>query len=71
MSIEQTTDAIVVRLPLNVKLDIEEVQRFLNYLRYKELVSKSKATQDQIDELAKSVNAGWWAKNKNRFLPDE
>ncbi len=71
MSIEQTTDAIVVRLPLNVKLDIEEVQRFLNYLRYKELVSKSKATQDQIDELAKSVNAGWWEKNKKRFLPTE
>lgn len=71
MTIEQTADAIIVRLPLNININIEEVQRFLNYLRYKELVSQSKATQEDVDKLAKEVNKGWWEKNKHRFLPDE
>lgn len=71
MTIEQTADAIIVRLPANININIEEVQRFLNYLRYKELVSQSKATQEDIDKLAKEVNKGWWEKNKHRFLPEE
>lgn len=71
MTIEQTADAIIVRLPVNINLNIEEVQRFLNYLRYKELISQSKATQEDVDKLAKEVNKGWWEKNKHRFLPEE
>jgi hypothetical protein len=31
------------------------------------LVGKSKAKQEQIDELAKEVNKGWWERNKDRF----
>jgi len=49
--VEQKSDSIVVTLPVNVDIDIEEIQRFLKYLRYKELVSKSKATQEEIDRL--------------------
>jgi hypothetical protein len=43
----------------------------LNYLRYKELVAKSQATPDDVDELSKEVNKSWWEKNKDRFLPGE
>ena len=50
MTIERTADAIIVKLPTNT--DIEEIQRFLNYLRYKEIVAKSQATQDDVDKLA-------------------
>jgi hypothetical protein len=69
MTIERTADAIIVKLPTNI--DIETIQRFLNYLRYKELVAKSVATQEDVDELAKEVNKSWWEKNKDRFLPGE
>jgi hypothetical protein len=68
MIIEQTADSLVIRLPL--RQNMEEVQRFLNYLRYKELIAESKATQSEIDHLAKSVNQNWWAQNKQRFLPE-
>ncbi|MBL7790898.1 MAG: hypothetical protein JNK77_01145 [Saprospiraceae bacterium] len=68
MTIERTADAIVIKLPLD--FNIEEIQRFFDYLRYKELVSKSKATQEEIDNLAKEVNSQWWQENKHRFLPD-
>jgi hypothetical protein len=68
MTIERTADAIIVKLPTNI--NIEEVQRFLSYLRYKEIVASSTATQDEIDELARDVNKSWWEKNKHRFLPN-
>ncbi len=67
MTIERTADEIIVKLPTNV--NIEEIQRFLDYLRYKEIVAKSTATQEDADKLAREVNKSWWDKNKNRFLP--
>ncbi|GAB4488650.1 MAG: hypothetical protein OHK0019_05200 [Saprospiraceae bacterium] len=69
MTIERTADAIIIKLPTNI--NIEEIQRFLDYLRYKEITAKSKATQADADELAKAVNKSWWEKNKSRFLPEE
>jgi uncharacterized protein YdbL (DUF1318 family) len=67
MTIERTADGIIVKLPTNT--NIEEIQRFLNYLRYKEIVAKSKATQEDVDKLARAVNKSWWEHNKHRFLP--
>lgn len=69
MKVERTAEELIIKLPLN--FNIEEVQRFINYLRYKEIVGKSKATQEDVDELAKSTNKSWWEKNKGRFLPEE
>jgi hypothetical protein len=54
MIIERTKNEILVRLsPLTNTSDLQDL---LNYLEYKELVSKSKASQSDIDELAKQVN---------------
>jgi hypothetical protein len=69
MTIERTADAIILKLPPNI--NIEEIQLFLNYLRFKEIVAKSKATQEDVDQLAREVNKSWWEKNKQRFLPEE
>lgn len=68
MTIERIADEIVIRVPAS--LDIERVQQFLNYLTYKELVSESRATQEEIDQLARDVNKSWWAKNKHKYLPE-
>jgi len=67
MTIERTFNSIVVSFPSSVNL--EEVQRFLNYLRYKELTAQSKATQADADTLAREANKKWWEKNQHRFLP--
>ena len=69
MTVERTSKEIIIKLPLSV--NIEEIQRFLNYLRYKELSSKSQASQEDADTLSKVVDQGWWEKNKDRFLPEE
>ncbi len=38
MTIERTAESIIVTLPAS--FDITEIQRFLDYLRFKEIVSK-------------------------------
>lgn len=69
MTIERTAESIILKLPIDIS--IEEIQRFLNYLRYKELTKKSQASQNDADELAREVNTNWWQKNKHKFLPNE
>ena len=68
MTIERTAENIVVTLPAS--FDIKEIQRFLDYLHFQEIVAKSKATQKEIDELARLVNKSWWEKNRNLYLSE-
>jgi hypothetical protein len=44
------------------------LQRLIDYVKYLEATSKSKAKQSDIDKLADQVNSGWWAKNSKRFI---
>lgn len=66
MVIERTSDEVIIRLPASV--DTADLQRFIDYLIYKEATANSKATQEQIDRLAKKVKEGWWEKNRKRFI---
>ena len=47
--------------------DIFGIQRLIDYAKYLEATSKSKAKQSDIDKLADEVNQNWWEKNKHRF----
>lgn len=53
MIIERTNNEILVRL--SPQTNTSDLQDILDYLEYKELVSKSNAKQSDIDELAKEV----------------
>jgi predicted trehalose synthase len=66
MVIERTDTEVIIRLPSTV--DTEGLQRLVDYLVYKELTSKSKAKQADVDKLAKQVKKGWWNKNRSRFI---
>ncbi len=59
-------DQVIIRLPANV--DTEGLQRLVDYLSYKEVTSKSKAKQSDVDKLTKGVKKGWWTKNRSRFI---
>lgn len=67
--VERTEKEILIKLPLNT--EIADIQQILNYFEYINLVNKSQATQEQIDDLAREVNKGWWEKNKERFVGKE
>ncbi len=44
--------------------DLVGLQRILDYVKFREIASKSKATQAQIDELARESKSSWWEKTK-------
>lgn len=56
---------IVITISSNV--DMFGIQRLIDYGRYLESTSESKAKQADIDKLADEVNETWWNKNKHRF----
>jgi hypothetical protein len=66
MIIERNKKEVIIRLPASVNTD--DLQDFIDYARYKELTSKSKATQKEIDKLADQINKDWWTENRKRFI---
>lgn len=54
MIIERRKKEILVRL--SHLTNISDLQDMIDFLNYKELVSKSKAKQSDIDELSRQVN---------------
>ena len=66
MIIERTNTKILIRIPNTI--DIDGIQRAINYIRYKELTADSIAKQEDVDQLADEINKNWWEKNKDRLL---
>lgn len=66
MQIERTNKEILIRL--SSETDLVGLQRILDYLKFREIVSKSKASQKQIDEISTESKKSWWNKNKSRFI---
>ncbi len=65
MQIERTNNEILIRLSAGT--DLVGLQRILDYIKFREITSKSKAKQKEIDELANESKVSWWNKNKNKF----
>jgi predicted trehalose synthase len=57
-----------ILISLSSGTDIFGIQRLIDYAKYLEATSQSKAKQSDIDKLANEVNTNWWNKNKHRFL---
>ncbi|MBM3436008.1 MAG: hypothetical protein FJY07_07330 [Bacteroidetes bacterium] len=66
MVIERTKEEVIIRLPANV--DTGDLQALLNYLRYMEITSGSKASQKDVDDLIRAVKKGRWSKNRNKLI---
>lgn len=66
MEIERKDNEILIRVASTT--DLTGLQRILDFIRFREIASKSKLSQEQIDELAKESKASWWEKNKSRFI---
>ncbi len=66
MFIERTAKEIIIRLPASV--DADDLQEFLDYARYKELVQGYKVPQKVVDQLAADVNRTWYKTNRKRLI---
>lgn len=70
MVIERTSTETVIRIPTDM-MTYMEVQDLLDYLFYRDITRKSKATLKDANRLAKSVKKGWWEANKDKLMKDE
>lgn len=66
MEIQRTDKEILIRVSADT--DLTGLQRILDYIRFREIASRSKVTQEQIDTLAKEVKESWWTKNRDKFM---
>jgi hypothetical protein len=66
MLIERTKNEVIIRLPAYV--NTEGLQRFIDFLCYKEATAKSQATQEEVDKLAKEVKKDFWTKNRSKYI---
>lgn len=66
MIIERTDKEILIRIPSSV--NIEGVQRLIDYIKYQEATSASQASQKNADSLAEEAMAGWYKENKDSYL---
>ena len=66
MIIESNDNEIIIRISPNVNL--EEIQQSLDFIRYKEIISKSKGTQKNADDLAEQSKNDWWKENKAKYI---
>jgi len=62
MQIERTRDEVIFRLPADT--DIDDLQAIADMLTYKELTTKFKVSQEEVDDLVKEVKKGRWAETK-------
>jgi hypothetical protein len=63
MTIERTEDEIIIRIPADIYND--DIQDMIDLIKFKEISSKSQATQEQIDELSKDISKSIWKKMIN------
>lgn len=67
MLIERTKNNQIT-ITMSSTVDSFGLQRLIDYMKYLEATSKSKAKQSDVDKLADDINASWWKKNQKRFI---
>lgn len=65
MIIERTDKEIIFRVPAST--DIDELQDLADFLEFKEIAKKSKASQKDVDALVKQIKKGRWSGHKNKL----
>jgi len=55
MKITNTKNELLISIPKGL-MDISEIQRFIDLIRYKTIISKSQATEEQIEEVTNEIN---------------
>ena len=67
MLVERTDDNRIV-ITLSSSIDSFGLQRLIDYIKYLEATSGSKARQEDVNKLADEVKASWWDNNCKRFF---
>jgi hypothetical protein len=66
MTIEQTNNELIFRLPIDI--GYEKLDNIIRYLKYLEAVKDSKATDEEANIIADESKKRWWAENKYKYI---
>jgi hypothetical protein len=55
-------------ITMSSSVDSFGLQRLIDYIKYLEATSKSKAKQADVDKLANEINQTWWEQNRHKFI---
>lgn len=67
MNVTRQNNEYIISIPDNI-LSLNEIQEFIDFLRFRSITSKSKATAQDIDVIANEIDESWWEKNKRKFV---
>lgn len=67
MQIERNSNDQIT-ITLSSHIDSFKLQGLIDYIKYLELTSRSKAKQSDANQLADEVNASWWEKNRDKRM---
>ncbi|MEN9448298.1 MAG: hypothetical protein RJA25_1588 [Bacteroidota bacterium] len=62
MIVERTKKEVIIKLPNTTNIDT--LQDIMDWIEFRELTKKSKATQKQVDNLVAIAKKNRWAKTK-------
>jgi hypothetical protein len=68
ITVEKTDADLRVTIPKDA-VPPKRLNALLDWLRLEELAQHSRLTEADANRLADELKAGWWAANKDRFIP--
>jgi hypothetical protein len=68
ITVEQTDADLRVTIPKDA-VPPKRLNALLDWLRLEELAQRSHLSEADANRLADELKAGWWAANKDRFIP--
>lgn len=66
MTIEQTNNELIFRIPLDI--GYENLENIIRYLKYLEAVKESRASEEDANLIADESKKRWWAENKHKYI---
>jgi len=63
MKIKNNPKELLISIPKGV-IGMKDIQDFIDFIRYKMIVSKSKATEEEIEKLTEEINQELGKSNK-------
>ena len=66
MKVERTRDEIIIKIPNNI--DISGIERFFDFIKYKESTNNSSVSDEIVDNLSMDINKSIWQEYKKKRL---
>lgn len=68
ITVEKTSTDLLVTISKDA-VPPKRLNALLDWLRLEEVVQRSRLTEADADRIAEEIKIGWWAANKDRFIP--